>query len=73
MEPERRDPALDAAVFPDTPLHWFWTSTVTTSQFTTHARLVHFGEGQPNYALRMNQNALCAGAGVRVTGQQFSF
>lgn len=53
VEPERRDPALDAAVFPDTPLHWFWTSTVTTSRLT-HAWLVHFGVGQPNYALRMN-------------------
>ena len=53
VEPERRDPALDAAVFPDTPLHWFWASTVTTSRLT-HAWLVHFGEGQPNYALRMN-------------------
>jgi hypothetical protein len=53
VEPGRRHPALDAAVFPDTPGYWFWSSTLTDSRIS-HAWLVHFGEGQPNFALRMN-------------------
>ena len=53
VEPGRRQPALDAAVFPDTPGYWFWTSTLTDSRIS-HAWMVHFGAGEPNFALRMN-------------------
>lgn len=53
VEPDRRLPALDAAVFPNTPNAWFWTSTLSNSRIS-HAWLVHLGEGQANFALRLN-------------------